>query len=305
MKRAIERSFPIDNQTTAQAIIDEAETLGLVRTTVDTVYIEEAGKVIAKYHSEVATTMSPAAKEAMLLKIHLSPEVITIRHRSLLLKLDADPIRKTLLFRREPDNPPQVLESIFTLSELGLIDVTPDLAIVRPRYLPAVNEAISILRYNSDNLHDILPPKDSLAIGDMAEIEAVKYERERLTKLGCPDLAKLVFQISTINPSAGYDILSFDGSSIDPTTNRFIEVKGTTFSQPRFLWSRNEQKTAEQLSVNYWIYIYTEVDIAARTCIGPICVQDPMNTLTSQGFKVEAIDVLVSMPKNSSPTSKK
>jgi len=72
--------------------------------------------------------------------------------------------------------------------------------------------------------------------------------RERATLADHPFL-DLVTRISTINASAGYDILSF--SSINATRHdRFLEVKSFD-KKPHFYWSDNEISKAKDLGNSY------------------------------------------------------
>jgi len=98
-------------------------------------------------------------------------------------------------------------------------------------------------------------------IGQIAEKFVLEYERERLTKLGCPDKAKKVEQISEDWANKGYDIESFNGKeSDDILPDRFIEVKGTAGRKFSIFWSENEIETAKELRGEYWIYFVSEIN---------------------------------------------
>lgn len=86
--------------------------------------------------------------------------------------------------------------------------------------------------------------------GELAEQFVLSYERKRL--IGHPQIGKIK-QISVIDVSAGYDILSFERvESAKP--NRFIEVKSFQ-GNPHFYWSQNEIEAAKLYENNYFIYL--------------------------------------------------
>lgn len=86
--------------------------------------------------------------------------------------------------------------------------------------------------------------------GEKAEQFVLKYETERLAmnpKVGS------IKQISIIDVTAGYDILSYmDENSIKH--DRFIEVKSFQ-GTPHFYWSQNEIETAKLYEGRYFIYL--------------------------------------------------
>ena len=90
-------------------------------------------------------------------------------------------------------------------------------------------------------------------LGELGEQIVLKAERTFLSGNGHPDLAKKVKQISLGDPSAGYDILTYelDGSE------KHVEVK-TTGSPPSsevsFFLTANELQQSKELS-NYYLYI--------------------------------------------------
>ena len=96
-------------------------------------------------------------------------------------------------------------------------------------------------------------------IGRKAEDCAMRYERNRLTRDGFPDLALEVQRISDVDPCAGYDILSFNGNNQSYVHDRKIEVKGTSLGENRFYWSKNEINVAKKSGDEYWIYFWKNV----------------------------------------------
>jgi hypothetical protein len=92
--------------------------------------------------------------------------------------------------------------------------------------------------------------------GLQGELLAIRFEEERLKKIGRADLAKKIVHVAKINSCAGYDVQSFNNDG----TERFIEVKATV-SEPAdetaFYFTRNEYETAVQKTnekADFYIY---------------------------------------------------
>lgn len=117
-------------------------------------------------------------------------------------------------------------------------------------------------------------------LGNIAEDLVLKFERERLQKLGHVVEAKCVKHVGKINTSAGFDIESFNGKAKAMKFDRYIEVKGSGSEKLRFVWSQNEMKVAEKLKDQYWIYFQGGIDKKAGTTkYKPIMIQDPFNSI--------------------------
>ena len=101
-------------------------------------------------------------------------------------------------------------------------------------------------------------------IGDRGELIVVKSETNYLASIGKADLK--VWHMSMKDPSAGYDVLSYDGSG----NKKHIEVKSTTakVGEATFIISSNELQAARRLS-NYLVYLVFEAD-TTRPNIIPI-----------------------------------
>ena len=108
----------------------------------------------------------------------------------------------------------------------------------------------------SVNLDAILERKKQ--VGDIGEDLTMTSEMNRLAGYG--DLADRVKQVSLTDPYAGYDIASFDGYLPGGCRDRFIEVKATSGTQPKFFWSSNEINKARKYGDMYWIYLWTDID---------------------------------------------
>ncbi len=90
-------------------------------------------------------------------------------------------------------------------------------------------------------------------LGEEAEAFVLQYETQKLIEKG---INKKPLQISTIDVTAGYDILSYGYSEHD---EKYIEVKSSD-NKMLFHFSNNELATAKKFRMKYWIYIFNRVD---------------------------------------------
>ena len=156
--------------------------------------------------------------------------------------------------------------SVFDRSELCMLGIFEEIGIVsRDRNIVAADniEIFSIIKNGLPGSVDDLPGRRK-EVGDIGEIKAVDYERQRLADIKLNDLSEMVKQVSQVDPYVGYDIASFDGRDSDGSLHdRFIEVKSTTSITPRFFWSRNEINVARKYGDQYWLYLWTDVEGSA------------------------------------------
>lgn len=116
-------------------------------------------------------------------------------------------------------------------------------------------------------------------IGNLGEEIALKYEKERLTKIDCEKEAQNVERISEKWANAGYDIRSFDGKSDDLNHDRFIEVKSSTDVEFSIHWSYNEMEIAKKYPDNYWIYFIPKIDLQNQTSDEPLLIPNPIKNI--------------------------
>ncbi len=92
-------------------------------------------------------------------------------------------------------------------------------------------------------------------IGKAAELQIIKYEKERLSQL--PDLVRKIEHTALRDVSAGYDIKSFDGKLGEDgnPTQRYIEVKAVSSQDYGFYWTRNEIEKSESYRHIYYLYL--------------------------------------------------
>lgn len=104
-----------------------------------------------------------------------------------------------------------------------------------------------------EELQCILKKQEDLGKG--AELEIIKYEKNRLKKK--PQLLKYIEHTSKYNIMAGYDIKSCELEEDDFQTPklRFIEVKAVSILDYRFNWSRNEVDKSKLYGMQYYLYL--------------------------------------------------
>ena len=96
-------------------------------------------------------------------------------------------------------------------------------------------------------------------VGIEAENLTMEHERKRLDEKGLCDMALAVQNISAVDVTAGYDILSFDGVGSSYEHDMVIEAKGTRGNGNVFFWSEGEIEAAKELGSAYWIYFWRNV----------------------------------------------
>ena len=105
--------------------------------------------------------------------------------------------------------------------------------------------------------------------GLAGEIFVMQYEQTRLEYHPQKENIK---QISIIDVSAGFDIISFEDTS-SKILNRFIEVK-TYRGKPHFHWSVNEIRVSKLRAEHYYLYL-VDYDKVSEPGYEPIIIQNP------------------------------
>lgn len=193
-----------------------------------------------------------------------------------------------MLTRSKIDDPPisgepALLES---LKDLGLIVETQTSLAVGTSHAKSVI-AFASGQLSLSDLKQILALQEE--VGEFAENVALSFERSRLEAIGCSTEAGFVQRISELDTTAGFDIISFDGKSIDFVHNRFIEVKGSTEDKMNFFFTKNELEMARKLGERYWIYFVSGIDLSAANANGPLPLQDPYESISTGRLKAECV----------------
>lgn len=108
--------------------------------------------------------------------------------------------------------------------------------------------------------------------GNLAERFVLEFEQKRLPS----SLRSKIRIISSIDVTAGYDIVSFEsGNSLE--IDRFIEVKAVNHER-RFFWSQNEYEVAKLKGNRYYLYL-VELNNIKKADYKPIIICDPVNSV--------------------------
>ena len=124
--------------------------------------------------------------------------------------------------------------------------------------------------------------------GAKAEAFVLEYEH---TRLQGSSVVQKVKQISEIDVTAGYDIISFaDCTSTE--YDRFIEVKSFKGS-PHFYWSKNEMEVATLYGDKYYIYL-VDIDELSTPGYCPQIIRNPGKIVVeSDGWILQPASYLV------------
>lgn len=144
------------------------------------------------------------------------------------------------------------------------------------RHTPGVAEPPAI--YNPTGINYLELEARNQSLGEAGEQFVLNFERARLIHAGKEALAERVEQVSTtVGPSAGFDIRSFDTSGAD----RFIEVKTTKYGKNTpFFISPNELRFSRDNATRYFLYRIFRFRVAPRVFalhghLGDSCVLAP------------------------------
>lgn len=99
--------------------------------------------------------------------------------------------------------------------------------------------------------------------GEEAEQIVMKYEMEKLAEKG---ICKQPIQVSQIDVSAGFDILSFFSDA--ENDKKYIEVKSCD-NEFKFYVSANEINKASLYGCRYYLYLYNRVSKAIKEICNP------------------------------------
>lgn len=292
LNRFTRSSMLIDSYANVDGIIGEAMNSGLVNLESGNYCISKIGQQLGKRQGEPGYQITDKARDCFINSVLLNVNSNQWCCGEFLLKFHVDTVLETFVYDRHINESDSDTKWLMILSDVGLIRVDQDKATIENRYLDNVNNLFIGIR-NPDNMDVFDTYNERNKVGDLAEDLAFKYEKDRLTSKGFPTLAVLVQQISKIDKSAGYDILSFRGVGKDPDSKILIEVKGTRESNLRFIWSYNERRVAASETHHYWIYVYTNVDLNSKSADGPIVIKNPNSNLTKLGYISVPLDVYV------------
>jgi hypothetical protein len=301
LEKLADRSKLIDSTASAEDIVNGAVCAGLLTIIGTECCTTEFGRELGRRQNTPACVMTREAQDHFIKNVLLNAESAEWCCGEFLFKFHVDSILGTFAYERKHNESPRDIKWLMLLSDVKLIEVTKDRALVSSKYLGYINNFLADAR-NAQQDENESAENENNEIGALAESLALEHERIRLKINNLPELAELVQQISKVDWSAGYDIQSFMGTEDDPSSDLLIEVKGTKRQDLRFIWTQNERRVAEKEQERYCIYGYTNVDLGSKQATGPIKIQNPSYTLSQLGYATIPLDILVTK-ENCSPTN--
>lgn len=292
LKRLVQSSMLIDSYSSVDGIITESVNAGLVALKTGNYCLTKIGQQLGKRQEAPGPEILENARAYFIKNVLLDVDSNEWCCGPFLLKFRVDTVLETFVYDRNRTELDQDTKWLMLLNDINLIKVDKEKAKIIPEYLGIINDFLMRIRNPLPN-NPVDVDDEHNKVGALAERIALIYEKTRLVSNTLPSLAPLVQQISKVDRSAGYDILSFKGTKEDPDSSIFIEVKGTKTSDLRFIWSYNERRVAEKEKERYWIYGYINVDLDSQKADGPIIIKNPHRTLAELGYSVIPLDVCV------------
>lgn len=274
--------------------IEYAKTVGLVKSKGSKLLLTEGGKSFLELNPDKFYELSSEQKQ-LLIRVCYLHGPFRLQTLELIKLFSPNYEEKTFKFF--------VLENNISVDQQGLIEHLVQLELfirneslleVNSEYVDTVASFISEGKgWTEESLEEYL--KERKEVGNIAEQIVLKYEKNRLNKLGCKVECNSVRQISKLRVNAGYDIESYNKRAPNLNYDRFIEVKGAKSSKLRFFWSDNEIKIAKKLGEKYWIYFQGGINhLTGNTENELLLIQNPIiNILKNPHFKTTPQGIIV------------
>jgi len=288
----VRKTMLIDSNSTPHEIVSHAINYNLIEKENFTYRITTSGKILGKYQDKPDFLLKEKSKKILIKECFLNLRLFDFNCKNLIMLFEPNSFFETFVYKRTYKESVEIVNWIKVLDGVNLIYTENKHVFVRKEHLSIVNEFIRGIRNHIVDFNDQVIDNERNKIGDLAEEIAVDYEVNRLKKNGYVELTKLVQRISKIDTSAGFDIISCQGTGKYPEKRRLIEVKGTQSDKIQFIWSKNERNIATREGKSYWLYCFTNINIAKREASGPTCINDPIIQLSRLNYKVEPIDLL-------------
>ena len=274
-----------------QETIDFCITVGLLRRKKTRIIISELGEQFLFHNKGKKFSLNDKQKNILSTNCFLKGKLAkTVK--PILEQFMPDYVKKTFVWSNEYGNKLEAENDILNLLlQSEILFKSQDIYLVNPQYAHLVSSFKASHKMTSGELEERLADRNE--IGKIAEKIVVDYEGKRLLINHCILESEQVEDISSIDVSAGYDVMSFDSKSFDH--DRFIEVKGSRGTEISFIMSKNELDVARKLGKHYWLYFVGGVDIDTKTSsMEPQIFQDPTNTILSdEKFDQNCLKVLV------------
>lgn len=303
LERLIQRSMSIDAYSSAAEVITTAAACSLVKLGGHNVAITTVGHRLAKQQDHKIGKISDSAKVFLLKNVYLNPRSGAFCCLPFVTSFYVDMILETFVLDRTDTESEEQRRWLRILNRVGFLDVNEHAASVKKEYLSIMNECLQDFR-NITSDEEAVSSADKTKTGEIAERCALEFEAKRLVKLGHSELVPLIRQISLVDTSAGYDIISCRGTGNNPEEEILIEVKGTRQSHVQFIWTRNERRVAKSRRRSYCLYIFTDINFDAETGKGPTVINNPWSRLQRLGYCVEPLDVQVKASSKAGRTPK-
>ena len=141
---------------------------------------------------------------------------------------------------------------------------------ISDKYLSFFYDQVIDDKISPEKLKQIIKQREE--IGKYAELEAVAYERTRLSF--SKDLSAKIEHIALEDTSAGYDIKSFTVED-NIVSERYIEVKAVSAIERKFYMSKNEVEKSRQYGANYYLYLLPVLGKNKFDLNNLLIIQDP------------------------------
>jgi hypothetical protein len=145
---------------------------------------------------------------------------------------------------------------------------------ISDKYLFFFNDLVMDDTVSPEKLKHIIKQREE--IGKYAELEAVAYEKTRLSLN--KDLLSKIEHTSLEDTSAGYDIKSFTVED-NVVSDRFIEVKAVSVIEKKFFMSRNEVEKSKHYGNKYYLYLLPVLGKNKFDLNNILIIQDPNNAV--------------------------
>jgi hypothetical protein len=289
LKSILRRIMLLDSISDVNTIIKYLIGYRLIEYQNELYKLTKRGILLGKAQGEANYYLTVKAKEYIIKELVCKIEYGDLCCHTFISKFKPESKYNSFIYIKSDNVDFNTLNWMKNLTSVGLLIHEEELLIINNKYLSVIADMLKEAR--SLKINFPIEENERNEIGECAERLAEIYEVNRLRKNGNRALSELVNRISKIDPSAGYDIISYNGTKKNPTNHRYIEVKGTKSSIPRFIWSQNERYIASKHKNKYYIYLFTNVNVEKCEADGPQIIMDPLKNLSKLDFNSEPIDI--------------
>lgn len=282
-----------------QDTINFCMSVGLLRRKYNRIIISDVGEQFLFYNKEKKYTLNDKQKKLLsmncFLKGKLAKEV-----QSILEQFRPDHGKLTFVWSKEFEVKLEADNNLLSLLvQSEVLFQSRDIYLVNPQYAYLVSSFKASHKMTKEELEERLAEHNE--VGSVAEDIVVDFEKKRLLDAKCEMESDRVLNISSIDVSAGFDVMSFDGKNFDH--DKFIEVKGSRGTEISFIISKNEIEVARKKGKQYWLYFVGGVDVDKKTSsMTPQMFQDPINTILGNAkFEQDCLKILVKQKPQNNP----